>query len=190
MFVLDSVVKNIGYPYTLFLGRNLYKTFMETYSLVNDPIRRKLDELLKTWKEPVPGQSNLQPVFQPDVTRPIENALIRWRTMNIQRQQQDSKSQRAILRGGRPTPPQQNGRYQTPPTPGYPLQATYNGHPQVCRHLLPMSPISSRVTILAAAFSLSSLLALPPASISTNSASGNAFACASATIYSSTTLPT
>lgn len=132
MFLLDSVVKNIGQPYILFLSRNLYKTFMETYSLVNDSTRRKLDELLKTWKQPVPGQSNPRPVFDPDVTRPIENALIRWRTMNIQRQQQDSRSQQALLGAGRPTPPPHTVRYQPPPTHGYLPQPSLNGHPQVC----------------------------------------------------------
>jgi len=54
-YVLDSVVKNVGTPYTLFFGRQLYSTFMEAYALVDNNVRRKMDEMLKTWKEPVPG---------------------------------------------------------------------------------------------------------------------------------------
>ena len=121
---------------------------METYSLVNGQVRRKLDELLKTWKEPVPGSRDPTPVFPVEVTRPIENDLIRWRTMDIQRQQQEAKSQQALLRAGRPpatpwhgtsTPTQHTVRYQQPPTPGYSPQLIPNGQAQV-RNLCPYFP--------------------------------------------------
>ncbi|KAI9803951.1 MAG: hypothetical protein M1833_000232 [Piccolia ochrophora] len=95
LYVLDSVVKNVGTPYTLFFGRNLYQTFMNAYTLVDGPVRKKLEEMLKTWKEPVPGSLDTRPVFPPDVTRPIENALIRARTAAVQLQQQQSKGQQA-----------------------------------------------------------------------------------------------
>jgi len=107
--VLDSVVKNVGTPYTLFLGRNLYQTFMNAYTLVDNQIRKKLDEMLKTWKEPVPGSLDTRPVFPVEVTRTIENALIKARTAAVQLQQQQAKSQQELLARGRPT--------ATPPVP-------------------------------------------------------------------------
>ncbi|EHK98853.1 hypothetical protein M7I_5363 [Glarea lozoyensis 74030] len=60
-YVLDSVVKNVGTPYTIFLSRGLYSTFMEAYALVDTNVRRKMDEMLKTWKEPVPGALDTRP---------------------------------------------------------------------------------------------------------------------------------
>jgi len=48
-----------------------------------------MDEMLKTWKEPVPGSMDTRPVFPPEVTRPIENALIRAKTSYLQ----ESRSQ-------------------------------------------------------------------------------------------------
>ena len=118
---------------------------METYSLVNGQVRRKLDELLKTWKEPVPGSRDMRPVFPVDTTRPIENALIRWRTEDLQRQQQEAKSQQDLFRIGRPTAPTWRGtpapaqndiRYQQPPSRGYAPQPMSNGHAPVSLSLL------------------------------------------------------
>ncbi|KAJ5584124.1 mRNA cleavage factor complex component Pcf11 [Penicillium hispanicum] len=115
LYVVDSIVKNVGTPFTLFLGRNMYQTFMNAYTLVDSQTRRKLDEMLKTWKEPVPGSLDTRPVFPPDITRNIENALIKARTAAIQQQQ--ARGQPEILNRGRgsatptgwtnsPTPPQ------------------------------------------------------------------------------------
>ena len=88
---MDSVVKNVGTPYTLFFGRNLYQTFMNAYTLVDGSVRKKLEEMLKTWKEPVPGSLDARPVFPLEVTRNIENALIKARTAAVQLQQQHAK---------------------------------------------------------------------------------------------------
>ena len=62
---------------------------MAAYALVDQPVRRKMDEMLKTWKEPVPGSMDTRPVFPPEDTRPIENALIRAKTSYLQ----ESRSQ-------------------------------------------------------------------------------------------------
>ncbi|MCJ1314471.1 hypothetical protein MMC25_008153 [Agyrium rufum] len=127
MYVLDSIAKNIGTPYTLFLGHNLYTTFMDAYCLVESPIRKKLDEMLKTWKEPVPGSKDPRPVFPPEKTRPIETALIQAKTVALQRQQQQAQTEQDMFRkrGSQmgqvyqqrnvATPPQNLGRYPTPP---------------------------------------------------------------------------
>lgn len=120
MYVVDSIVKNVGTPYTLFLGRNMYQTFMNAYTLVDSQTRRKLDEMLKTWKEPVPGSLDTRPVFAPDITRSIESALIKARTAALQQQQ--ARGQHETLNRGRvgtppgwphtPTPPQATPRAQ------------------------------------------------------------------------------
>ncbi|TVY68811.1 Uncharacterized protein LSUE1_G004530 [Lachnellula suecica] len=135
-YVLDSVVKNVGTPYTIFLSRGLYSTFMEAYALVDNSVRRKMDEMLKTWKEPVPGALDTRPVFPRDVTSPIENALIKARTSAIQAHQEHTRSQQQILGRGRPGPspapyretPTPPNTYRQPPPPaqgynsGYPPQ--------------------------------------------------------------------
>ncbi|KAJ5136958.1 hypothetical protein N7448_005512 [Penicillium atrosanguineum] len=131
LYVVDSIVKNVGTPYTLFLGRNMYQTFMNAYSLVDQQTRRKLDEMLRTWKEPVPGSLDTRPVFSPDITRNIENALIKARTAILENQ----KVRQPDIRGRssatptrwNPTPPHGtrpnhpvagNGAFNTP-TPPY-----------------------------------------------------------------------
>ena len=144
LYVLDSVVKNVGTPYTLFLGRNLYSIFMNAYSLVNLNVRRKLDEMLKTWKEPVPGSLDQRPVFPPEITRHIESALIKARTAAIQeQQQQQARTQRELMARQRqmatpntqwrstPTPPQVNGRYYPPSQQGFPQYTVPSGLYQV-----------------------------------------------------------
>lgn len=116
-YVLDSVVKNVGTPYTLFFGRQLYSTFMEAYALVDNNVRRKMDEMLKTWKEPVPGSIDTRPVFPPEVTRPIENALIKARTSAVQAHQEHLRSQQQLMGRGRPAVPPTPYR-DTPTPPG------------------------------------------------------------------------
>ncbi|KAL8690039.1 MAG: hypothetical protein Q9218_004424 [Villophora microphyllina] len=146
LYVLDSVAKNVGGAYTQLLGRNLFQTFMGAYSLVSPQIRRKLDEMVKTWKEPVPGSTNLRPVFPPETTRPIETALIRFRTIAVQSAQQDQRQQRPSMTSHNmmnpsypmaapqaqwrdtATPQQGNGYYQQPNAQTYPQT---NGYPQV-----------------------------------------------------------
>lgn len=134
LYVLDSVVKNVGTPYTLFLGRNLYQTFMNAYTLVDNQIRKKLDEMLKTWKEPVPGSLDTRPVFPVEITRQIENALIKARTAAVQLQQRQAKSQQEMLARSRPTgtPPVPWRNTPTPPQGttrrAQPASAQTNGH--------------------------------------------------------------
>ncbi|KAJ5216454.1 mRNA cleavage factor complex component Pcf11 [Penicillium cinerascens] len=122
LYVVDSIVKNVGTPYTLFLGRNMYQTFMNAYSLVDQQTRRKLDEMLRTWKEPVPGSLDTRPVFPPDVTRNIESALIKARTAILENQksrQPDMLRPRGVVTptgwANSPTPP---GMRPNQPTAG------------------------------------------------------------------------
>ncbi|KAF3765807.1 hypothetical protein M406DRAFT_290031 [Cryphonectria parasitica EP155] len=114
IYLLDSIVKNVGTPYTLFFGKNLYSTYMEVYASVDQKTRHKLEEMLQTWKEPVPGSIDSTPVFSPDVVRPIENALIKARTSALQVQQEQARSQMRN-RGGRPLPGALHRSTPTPP---------------------------------------------------------------------------
>ncbi|PFH55597.1 hypothetical protein XA68_17977 [Ophiocordyceps unilateralis] len=87
LYVLDSIVKNVGTPYTLYFGRHLFKTFMESYAVVDHNVRRKMEEMLRTWKDPVPGSMDTRPVFSHELVRPIENALIKARAVLMPQQQ-------------------------------------------------------------------------------------------------------
>lgn len=89
---------------------------MDAYASVDNQTRRKMDEMLKTWKEPVPGSIDTRPVFPPDVVRPIENALIKARTTALQAQQESIRGQQALLSGRRQPPPPYR---ETPTPPGF-----------------------------------------------------------------------
>lgn len=127
LYVLDSIAKNIGSPYTLFLAHKLYSTYMNAYSSVDRPTRRKLDEMLKTWRNPVPGSLDPRPVFPPEVTGRIINALHQSTTRAAQIEQQQQRHEQEMLRrrvAGNssvmtqwretPTPPQIAARYLPP----------------------------------------------------------------------------
>lgn len=116
LYVLDSIVKNVGTPYTVYLGRNLYRTFMDAYFMMDPGVRKAMEGLLKTWKQPVPESMDPRPVFSHEVTRDIENALIKFRTAAVQQQQ----AQRHSLPARPPMPNMPNipnGAWRNTPTP-------------------------------------------------------------------------
>ncbi|KAK4172435.1 putative PCF11 component of pre-mRNA 3'-end processing factor CF I [Triangularia setosa] len=132
LYVLDSIVKNVPTPYALYFGPKLYQIFMGSYTKVDSATRRKMDEMLKTWKEPVAGSISKKPVFPLELVRPIENALLAAR--NAYMQQANFQSQQHLMRGrpagpptrDTPTPPM--GRaYQPPPHGQPPYQGPPNG---------------------------------------------------------------
>ncbi|KAF2274284.1 uncharacterized protein EI97DRAFT_451838 [Westerdykella ornata] len=136
LYVLDSIVKNVGTPYTVFLGRNLYRTFMDAYMVMDPANRRAMDGLLKTWKQPVPESMDTNPVFSPEVTRDIENALIKIRTVTVQQQAMAQRTPHGLP----PRPasnPMASGAWRNTPTPpqGGPRHAAPND-PRV-RHNFP-----------------------------------------------------
>ncbi|KAL2753702.1 hypothetical protein ACRALDRAFT_1082814 [Sodiomyces alcalophilus JCM 7366] len=128
LYVLDSIVKNVGTPYTLFFGAQLYQTFMEAYAAVDNQVRRKMEETLQTWKQPVPQSLDDRPVFPPEVTRPIEESLLKARTSALAIQAQGRQA--ALLGRGRghgppratPTPPGMRPGSAQHGLPGPPLQ--------------------------------------------------------------------
>ncbi|KAK6523932.1 hypothetical protein TWF281_001894 [Arthrobotrys megalospora] len=134
LYLLDSIAKNVGTPYTLFFGRNLYRTFMDAYSLVESPVRRKLEEMLQTWKQPVPGSTSSNPLFPAETTRKIDNALIKARTAAVQQQQKQMKQDNARFGIGQPpgATTASPGPYRstpTPPTNGHGQTGPYNPPP-------------------------------------------------------------
>lgn len=155
-------MKNVGSPYTNLLGRNLFSTFMSAYQRVGDDVRRSMEAMLKTWREPVPGAMSSTPVFPDYVTRHIDNALLKARTAFVQQQQEQARAQRQT-HGLPPRPPTVdqfwnntstppingplvNGAgYRPPPSPayqngGFPQQSDYP--PQhVCITLLNFSAL-------------------------------------------------
>jgi len=90
---------------------------MQAYAIVDNNVRRKMDETLKTWKEPVPGGMDTRPVFPPEITRPIENALIKARTSAVQAEQARNQQ----MGRGRPMVTQAPYRDTATP-PAMPLQ--------------------------------------------------------------------
>ncbi|KAF7554410.1 hypothetical protein G7046_g6832 [Stylonectria norvegica] len=125
LYVLDSIVKNVGTPYTLYFGRNLFKTFMESYVVVDQPVRRKMEEMLRTWKEAVPGSMDSRPVFSHELVRPIENALMKARAISMPQQGlMPGRGRAAMPHRDTPTPPGMRG-LAVPQ--GYPVQQYPNG---------------------------------------------------------------
>lgn len=112
LYVLDSIVKNVGTPYTLYFGRNLFKIFMESYAMVDNPVRKRMEDMLKTWKDPVPGSMDTRPVFSHELVRPIENALMRARAASMPQSAMAGRPRAAMMpHRNTPTPPgfHQNG---------------------------------------------------------------------------------
>ncbi|KAK0732640.1 hypothetical protein B0T21DRAFT_349626 [Apiosordaria backusii] len=137
LYVLDSIVKNVPTPYALYFGPKLYQIFMGSYTKVDSATRKKMDEMLKTWKEPVAGSISTKPVFPLEQVRPIENALLAARNAYMS-QQNNFQSQQHLMRGrpagppARDTPTPPMGRaYQPPPHGQPPYQGPPNGqYPQ------------------------------------------------------------
>ena len=57
---------------------------MYAYSQVDAQTRRKLEELLKTWREPIQNSLSTTPVFPISSTQPIVDTLNRYRTSTPQ----------------------------------------------------------------------------------------------------------
>ena len=92
---------------------------MYAYSQVDVQTRRKLEELLKTWREPVPNSISSTPVFPFASTQPIVDTLNRYRSSAAP---SSSRPQSAVQRVYHPMP------YQSAPTPAQPL-AAFNSTP-------------------------------------------------------------
>lgn len=58
-YLLDSISKNIGPPYLLLFGRFIERAFLTTYHIVDSVTRKKLEELLGTWRTGGPDGGEL-----------------------------------------------------------------------------------------------------------------------------------
>ncbi|KAH7089874.1 hypothetical protein FB567DRAFT_311592 [Paraphoma chrysanthemicola] len=134
LYVLDSIVKNVGTPYTVYLGRNMYRTFMDAYLVMDKNTRKAMEGLLRTWKLPVPESMDPRPVFPADVTRDIENALAKMQSaiqQQVQRPQHalPARPPTTVAWRETPTPPQNGAHYPAPndprARPGFPSTPQY-----------------------------------------------------------------
>ncbi|KAF2085793.1 hypothetical protein K490DRAFT_45829 [Saccharata proteae CBS 121410] len=124
LYVLDSIVKNVGTPYTVYLGRNLYDTFVNTYTLVDNPTRKALEGLLRTWKQPVPESMETRPVFPVEVTRAIDNMLLKYKTAIMRHQTKSPNPVPGMNQRPAQSPfgmPPGNGARQSPAPNGMPF---------------------------------------------------------------------
>lgn len=84
---------------------------MDAYTLVEPPLRAKFEELLATWKEPPPAGSTMSPVFPIEVTRKIENALLKAKSVGRELEQRRQREMAASgLLQHRRTPPARYGQ--------------------------------------------------------------------------------
>ncbi|KAF3002911.1 hypothetical protein E8E13_002461 [Curvularia kusanoi] len=139
LYVLDSIVKNVGTPYTVYLGRNLYRTFMDAYLVVDQATRKAMEGLLRTWKQSVPESMDTRPVFPANVTGDIENAVNKIRSVAAQTQPPrpthalPPRPPSNVAWRDTSTPPQNGPRYAAPNDPRRPagLPPTPQYGPQV-----------------------------------------------------------
>ncbi|KAG0674902.1 mRNA 3' end processing factor, partial [Kluyveromyces marxianus] len=54
-YVMDSICKNAGSPYTIYFSKNLHKLFRKAYLLVDNQTRTKMISMFKTWLVPLPA---------------------------------------------------------------------------------------------------------------------------------------
>ncbi|ODV86754.1 hypothetical protein CANARDRAFT_27155 [[Candida] arabinofermentans NRRL YB-2248] len=98
LYLLDSICKNVGVPYTHLFNINIFKTFTSVYSLVDDPTRVKMIKLFKTWKIPMPITGLT--VFQQEQLDRIEQFLIKATASNRPPEQQHNDQQSSRLLNG------------------------------------------------------------------------------------------
>ncbi|CBQ68681.1 related to PCF11 component of pre-mRNA 3`-end processing factor CF I [Sporisorium reilianum SRZ2] len=72
LYTLDSISKNIGHPYTQLWAARIVPVFLESYRLVDQPTKLRMEELLATWKTAGPGARAL---FGDNAQWSIERAL-------------------------------------------------------------------------------------------------------------------
>jgi len=56
---------------------------MDAYLVMPESTRKAMEGLLRTWKQPVPESMDPRPVFSPEVTGDIENALNKIRSVQV-----------------------------------------------------------------------------------------------------------
>ncbi|WFD33873.1 hypothetical protein MCUN1_000696 [Malassezia cuniculi] len=72
LYLLDSICKNIGAPYTDLWASRIVPIFMESYRVVDQPTKVRMEELLATWRDAGRGG---RPLFGDVAQRTIEQSL-------------------------------------------------------------------------------------------------------------------
>ncbi|PWN26679.1 hypothetical protein BDZ90DRAFT_241074, partial [Jaminaea rosea] len=72
LYLLDSISKNIGAPYTTLWSQRISHLFLDSYRLVDQPTKVRMEELLNTWRA---GASDGSPLFGGDAQWDIERNL-------------------------------------------------------------------------------------------------------------------
>ncbi|PWN44767.1 hypothetical protein IE81DRAFT_271598, partial [Ceraceosorus guamensis] len=72
LYLLDSISKNVGAPYTTMWSERISALYLETYRIVDQPTKMRMEELLATWRNSGPGKSQL---FGPNAQWEIERTL-------------------------------------------------------------------------------------------------------------------
>lgn len=89
---------------------------MDMYRQVNNQVRRDMEAVLRTWKEPPQGSRDTRPVMPVELTAPIENALAKFKAVTMQAQQPRPLPGQPMFRNS----PQPGSMYQN----GHGLQST------------------------------------------------------------------
>lgn len=74
LYLLDSICKNVGRPYNVIAGQDIFKLFSHVYLLVESGVRKKLLNLYETWKLTKTKGTN-SPLFPPEELEKIGNFL-------------------------------------------------------------------------------------------------------------------
>lgn len=72
LYLLDSISKNIGPPYTTLWSQRIAHLFLESYRIVDQPTKVRMEELLNTWRIGAPDGT---PLFGGDAQWEIERNL-------------------------------------------------------------------------------------------------------------------
>lgn len=112
---------------------------MESYAMVDNPVRKRMEDMLKTWKDPVPGSMDTRPVFSHELVRPIENALMRARSALMPQSAMAGRGRGVMMpHRNTPTPPGMRGYDgQGQPQNGGPVPGQYQGQPPVSANRRP-----------------------------------------------------
>ncbi|WFD21937.1 hypothetical protein MEQU1_000597 [Malassezia equina] len=72
LYLIDSICKNIGSPYPELWSPRIVTLFMESYRVVDQPTRRRMEELWATWRDAGPAG---RPLFGENAQQVIERSL-------------------------------------------------------------------------------------------------------------------
>lgn len=115
-YLLDSISKNVGSPYTLLFSDKLFQLFTQSFLIVDNATREKFISLFKTWK--FAKSSSGLPLFNEEPIHKIEQFLIK--ASSIYKSSLPPSQQMPQMH--MPPPQQQQQLPQMPPVPQINIQ--------------------------------------------------------------------